>query len=346
MFVVNLLVAPVKATCQAIAGNTDAAAETFAEMMETTPILSHGMALIAKIDGNDAVAKKFWDSGNSATSSMINAIPVVGHAKGVVHNICGDHEGAKDAYLAATRTSTVLGAGAGGFLLAGPVGAVGAGLNAGVAWDAGTLIATNGKKANGVYKIVETIDKDPTDFWGYVDGSLGMINDGMTGYSGGKMAERVARASEIKTKENYREIRREKVADNQRLTKNGKPIKGTEVYAEAKDPTSGKVYGGSNKNVRAAINDPLPAGGGEYIKKNKYGGSTCAEPQALHKLMVDEPKVDVRQVRVNTIEVKQGGSVYPKARCVKCQTYKLGKVNTDPGVVIMKTSINCKNNFF
>ena len=63
---------------------------------------------------------------------MINTIPVV---KGVVHNLCGDDEGAKEAYLASTRTAAVMAAGAGGFVLGGPLGAATVGLEAGAVWS-------------------------------------------------------------------------------------------------------------------------------------------------------------------------------------------------------------------
>ena len=48
------------------------------------------------------------------------------------------------------------------------------------------------------------------DVWCHVDGAVEILNDGLTGYSAGKVSEGVARASEIRTKKNYQEIRREK----------------------------------------------------------------------------------------------------------------------------------------
>jgi hypothetical protein len=45
------------------------------------------------------------------------------------------------------------------------------------------------------------------------------------------------------------------LADGQVLKKsNGRPK--VEVYAEAKDPATGNLYGGSNKTVRSQMNDP------------------------------------------------------------------------------------------
>ena len=56
-------------------------------------------------------------------NNVVNSIPVVGHIKGVVHNIVGDHAGATEAYVSASRTTAVVV----GAAVGGPVGAVAAG---------------------------------------------------------------------------------------------------------------------------------------------------------------------------------------------------------------------------
>jgi hypothetical protein len=324
------------------------------DAVESVPGVSHAVALVAKVIGEDDVAKEYWDKGNQAASAMLNSIPVVGHVKGAIHYLCDDPEGAQEALLAATRTTVVLVAGAGAFLaagacgflapgaygclVAGPIGAFVGGAAAGAAWDAAAFYFTYEETKHGVVKILYTLENDPTNVLAFFEGALEIAADGMTGYTGGKLAERIVKSSEISTKYNYREIRREIVPDDQKLTKtlqdgSVKTIKGTEVYAEAKDLNTGKVYGGSNKNVRSAINDPIPITGNEFLTENKYKPSTCAEPQALDKLYKENPNVDFSQVRVNTIEVKTGGDVYPKPRCVKCQEYDIGTVNTDGKMV-------------
>ena len=64
----------------------------------------------------------------STTLDMTDGMPAVGH--GVVHYVCGDFEGCHKAMTAATRTKAVMGAGAGGFFIAGLVG-----VGTGVEWD-------------------------------------------------------------------------------------------------------------------------------------------------------------------------------------------------------------------
>ena len=311
---------------------------TLSTCLKVVPIVPHIVALGALIVGKNDMAKEYWDSGNQALSSMVNAVPVIGHVKGVIHHICGDREGAIEAYLAASRTTCVMIAGAGGFMVAGPVGAACAGIAAGAAWDGVAYYATDGKTKRGIIKIVITAYEDPTDGWSLVKGGLEIIGDGMTGYAGGKIAERVVRASEIKTASRYLEKRREIVADNQKLTKTAsdgtiKTINRPEVYAEAKDMTNGKLYSGSNKGVRSAMKDPTPPEGNKFLIDNKYKNSTCAEPQALNKFKLDNPTAEMSEVRMNTVEMKNG-NLYPKEACGGCQKYQVGTVNTDPQVSI------------
>ena len=155
-------VAHVKALTHLICNDKEGAERTMETFHTKTPIVSHLVAGIAKVAGDDETAKKCWDGGNSslnalpvvghvkglghyavgdadggnkamvgATSTTLNiadGIPVVGHAKGIVHYACGDVKGGNKAMKAATRTTAVMGAGAGGFLVAGPAGAVASGV--------------------------------------------------------------------------------------------------------------------------------------------------------------------------------------------------------------------------
>lgn len=109
---------------------------------------------------------------------MADGIPVVGHAKGVVHYTFGDTEGGNIAMRSATRTTglfclkiftdietmddllAVMGAGAGGFLVGGPVGAVGAGIGAGAAMDTVYTVATD--TPQGYYAAIDNMVKNPS----------------------------------------------------------------------------------------------------------------------------------------------------------------------------------------
>ena len=72
----------------------------------------------------------------SATiDGVTSAIPVVGHVKGAALCALGRTETGKEAMGKATRSSVVMGAGIGGFVAAGPVGAAASGIAAGAGYD-------------------------------------------------------------------------------------------------------------------------------------------------------------------------------------------------------------------
>ncbi len=112
--------------------------------------------------------------------NLLNSIPVVGHAKGVLHYVCGDDEGGDKAILAATRGAAVVGAGAVG-ALAGPVGAIAAGAAAGAVYDTGAAIVTDGKQVAGIVKIFE----NPGEIGAWVGAGVDLVGDGLAGMGGG-----------------------------------------------------------------------------------------------------------------------------------------------------------------
>lgn len=329
MSFLSWVVSPVKISCQLIAGNVDGANETARNMIMSTPVLGHTVAVVAKVCGDDEEAEELFQEANSNLGAMANSIPGVGHAKGVVHYVCGDVEGGNEAMVAATRSTTVMAAGAGGFLLGGPVGAVAIGAETGAIWDTGVAIATDGEKLQGVYQIA----KDPKNPWNYVDAGLGLVGDGMAGYSGGKMAERVLKKSEISTAENYRKKKGERG-----YKKDSKIMPKDEVYAEVKDKNTGQTHDGHNFKTRDKFNDHVPRGENEFVNKNPRPevkhGNNCAETQAYHKYSRENPGVDTTKTRVNTIQIKENGKAYPMERCNDCKARAdvMGKSNTDAKV--------------
>jgi hypothetical protein len=130
---------------------------------------------------------------SKVVSPLIDPIPGVGHAKALLHLAAGDTDGAKEAFLASTKTTAVMGAGAAAFVVAGPVGAVVAGVETGAVWDTGAMLASDGERCNGLWKIADTAKNDPTNVLGYVQGGVGRVGDGLTGYAGGKTVERMTR---------------------------------------------------------------------------------------------------------------------------------------------------------
>lgn len=93
-------------------------------------------------------SKKFGEKATQNVNGIANAIPVVGHVKGVVHYACGDHKGGEAAMIASSRTVGVVGGAVGGavggFFCGGPVGAVVGGAAGGVGGGAGMDTITTG----------------------------------------------------------------------------------------------------------------------------------------------------------------------------------------------------------
>ena len=122
-------------------------------------------------------------------SDLADGIPVVGHAKGGIHYICGDEEGGDKAMISATRTTVVAGSGVVGTLVAGPVGAVALGINGGLLYDTGHSIATD--KPQGFAATVDKIAENPGDAGAWVDAAGGLAMDGVTGYGAGRAARQI-----------------------------------------------------------------------------------------------------------------------------------------------------------
>ncbi len=116
----------------------------------------------------------------SFIGNACNSTPGVGHVKGLIHYACNDKEGGDRAMRLATRTSAVLGAAAAG-ALAGPVGAIAAGAAAGVCYDTGVAVVTDGKHVHGVAKIFEK----PGEMSSWVGAGIDVVGDGCCGIGAG-----------------------------------------------------------------------------------------------------------------------------------------------------------------
>jgi len=93
----------------------------------------------------------------SFVSNCLNSIPIVGHAKGILHYVAGDTEGGNRAMFESTRSTAVIAGGALG-AVAGPAGAVGLGLAAGALMDTGASIVTD--TPTGIIKGIDDIGTD------------------------------------------------------------------------------------------------------------------------------------------------------------------------------------------
>ena len=155
----------------------EAANQTAKNLIMSTPVLSYTIVGVAKLTGDDQTASDLFHQANGYLANTVDATPLIGHVKGLVHFVQGDVAKGHDSMASATRSTSVLLAGAGGFFIGGVVGAFVLGTQAGIIWDAGVCIATKGKKKSGLARI------DPRDPWTCVDAFVGVIGDGMAGLS-------------------------------------------------------------------------------------------------------------------------------------------------------------------
>lgn len=125
--------------------------------------------------------------------AVLDATPIVGHVKGFVHDITGDHQAAERAYEAATRATAVVGAGAGGLLVGGPVTGAALSVTTGATWDVTTALATDGKETPGVASLVTNPGLDTA-----VSAGISLAGDGLAGFVGakvvGKLCEKIPKA--------------------------------------------------------------------------------------------------------------------------------------------------------
>lgn len=127
----------VKVGFQAVTGHKDKAKETCNQWILENPITAAGIYTKACIKGERKLREEVGRVQLGNISSAFNGVPAVGHVKGLVHNICGDHDSAKEAYIAASRATSVILGGIAGGLVGGAVGAVAAGIGTGGAYDLG-----------------------------------------------------------------------------------------------------------------------------------------------------------------------------------------------------------------
>lgn len=94
----------VKSLVQVISGDAEGAQQTQENFLKQCPIVSQGTSLVQAISGDEKGARETQMAFLNTVSGVANGIPVVGHAKGVVHYVCGDKEGGDQAMKSSSRT--------------------------------------------------------------------------------------------------------------------------------------------------------------------------------------------------------------------------------------------------
>ena len=177
----------------------------------------------------------------STLNDTADAVPVVGHVKGVIHYAVGDHEGGHQAMKASSRTVGVLGGGAAGFLVGGPVGAVAGGVVGGATMDGVTTAIDSNvhgqfRPSGQIASWHAAINGKNTDE--QLDGVIGVIlapvMDAAGGYAAGEM---VAKFNTTRTYRVMNTVDAEVAVENQKLfpaRNQGGPLGETCVTESAK----------------------------------------------------------------------------------------------------------------
>ena len=122
------IVSQTKSLVQWISGDSEGAKRTQENFSRQCPIISQARSAVEAISGDtDAALATQMECLNFA-SNFVDAVPVAGHIKGGCHYAWGDTEGGDNAMKSASRTTGAIVGGAGGFLVAGPPGAVAGGI--------------------------------------------------------------------------------------------------------------------------------------------------------------------------------------------------------------------------
>lgn len=97
-----------KSLFQAITGDLDGAKETQKQFFQQCPVVSQTTSLIQFLADDKEGAKETWNKGCSTVNQVVNSVPIVGHVKSGIHKVCGDDEGAAQAFKSANRSTGCL----------------------------------------------------------------------------------------------------------------------------------------------------------------------------------------------------------------------------------------------
>ncbi|XP_071152114.1 uncharacterized protein [Mytilus edulis] len=203
------LVAQVKSIVQISAGDEEGAKQTQETFAKRCPIVSQTVSVYQAFNGNMEGAKETQMEFLGMINDTVNSIPIVGHAKGMVHYIAGDKMGGDEAMKSASHTTGTIGGGIAGFGLLGPIGAIAGGITGGAIMDAtittaDTLIHDE-DRPYGYLNQIKQIKEKPGDAGQWVDMATSLALDGLAGHTAGvaynqQTTKETAKAKKNKTK--------------------------------------------------------------------------------------------------------------------------------------------------
>lgn len=166
----------------------EGARETTRNFVQECPGVSQMTSVVQLSTGDVDGALETQKKCLGTVNNVANGIPGIGHAKGIVHHIVGDHEGGNQALNAATRSTVVVASGAAAAVATGGIGAVPAGIAAGLAYDASASAITG--EEQGYLAALKNVAENPSA-GAFIDAIAIPVGDGLAGYSGGRMANEI-----------------------------------------------------------------------------------------------------------------------------------------------------------
>jgi len=156
-----------KSLVQVIAGDQEGALKTQVKFSRECPIVSQVNSAVQAAMGDLVEAKRIQkEDFLGAMNNLVDAIPIIGHAKGAVHYAVDEEEEGDKAMKAASRTTGVM---VGGLIgsAGGPAGAMAGGLAGGLTADAlttGVDSAVHGEyRPAGLAKHVDALANDKAE---------------------------------------------------------------------------------------------------------------------------------------------------------------------------------------
>ena len=100
------------------------------DIVDSIPVVGHVKGGIHNVCGDKGAAERACRFATQSTGDVLDSIPVVGHIKGEIHKRGGDEGAAERSLRLANRSTKVVAAATAGQVAAGPLGAVAAGATA------------------------------------------------------------------------------------------------------------------------------------------------------------------------------------------------------------------------
>ncbi|XP_071125049.1 uncharacterized protein [Mytilus edulis] len=208
------LVAQVKSIVQISAGDEEGAKQTQETFAKRCPIVSQTVSVYQAFNGDMVGAKETQMEFLGMINDTVNSIPIVGHAKGMVHYVAGDKMGGDEAMKSASHTTGTIGGGIAGFGLLGPIGAIAGGITGGAIMDAtittaDTLIHDE-DRPYGYFNQIKQIKEKPGDAGQWVDMATSLALDGLAGHTAGVAYNQQTTKETAKTKKNKNKVKSKK----------------------------------------------------------------------------------------------------------------------------------------